>query len=127
MSTNDSHVYTHEDDPKFCNAEGRLSDADVIKMQNMAMLDRDVNWDAQQLTCGLPEGHDIEQHIALVASQGFGDGLQSVWWASWLDMDGLRDEAALFVGPECDARHEGFACLLLRGHTTPDDQRHVLA
>lgn len=126
------HLYDDDDPSKFCGVQGRLSDNDVIKFQNLPLLDRDVNWNHQELTCGLPKDHGIEQHIQILASQGFETPV--LWWASWLDMDGLRDEAATFTGPICDAPYRppgqadlGLTCLLLSGHTTPDDKRHVLA
>lgn len=118
------------DYPK-CGARGKLSDADVIKLQNLAMTDGILSWHDQDLECQMPEGHGIERHLQLVTTQSFG-AVDHVWWASWLDMDGLRDEAALFVGPTCDATESTpdggeLTCLLLAGHTTPDDERHVSA
>ncbi|WP_032761171.1 hypothetical protein [Streptomyces alboviridis] len=111
-----------------CGMRGRLADAEVIKLQNLAHTPSIYNWDNADLTCQLPEGHadeERDQHIQWVTEQQFGEVKQD-WWASWLDVDGLRDEAAMFTGPSCPATlDEGkdlhgdrivWACALLAGH-----------
>ncbi|SHL76470.1 hypothetical protein [Streptomyces yunnanensis] len=115
-----------KDNPPECGARGRLCDADVIKLQNLARPGGITNWDDQELTCRLPEGHEVEEHEQFLVEQDFGRESQ-LWWATWHDVDGLREEAAMFTGPICDFTHQGWTCLLLAGHTTPDDQRHMLA
>jgi hypothetical protein len=118
-----------------CGVRGRLADADVIKLQNLAMPGGIYNWEDQELACELPQGHGSDHHVQSLATQDFGQADQ-IWWASWLDIDGLRDEAAMFTGPVCNATLEGtegpegerpvWGCLLLAGHTTPNDRRHIM-
>lgn len=115
-----------DDNPQQCGARGMLCDADVIKLQNLARTSGIVNWDAQELTCHLPERHEVEEHEQPLISQDFGQ-YEQIWWATWRDIDGLREEAAMFTGAACDFEHDGWTCLLLADHTTPDDQRHMLA
>lgn len=121
-----------DDNPRECGARGKLSDSDTIKLQNLARPHGIMNWDNQELTCTLPEEHEVEEHEQFVLEQDFGQSSQ-IWWATWRDIDGLREEAALFTGPRCDATvpttdgESEWECQLLAGHTTPDDQRHMLA
>ncbi|MEU1497314.1 hypothetical protein [Streptomyces sp. NPDC005732] len=115
--------------PDRCGASGRLSDTDVMRLQNLAFTDSIMSWEDQALTCQLPEGHEVQSHVQHLVGQDFG-GEWVAWWASWLDKDGLRDEAAMFTAPECNEFSEEepekkFVCPLLRGHTTDDDQRHI--
>lgn len=117
--------------PKECQVRGRLSDADAVKLQNLAFTGSTWTWENRHLKCQLPEDHDVEVHVQRLAAQGFKEPV--TWWASWLDIDGLRDQAALFTGPLCSEPDLGSdtppgeeaACLLLDGHTTEDDERHM--
>jgi len=113
-----------------CGVRGTLSDSDAVKLQNLAITSSIWTWDHRELTCELPAGHAIQTHIQRLATQDFTEPV--VWWASWLDIDGLRDAAAMFTGPLCGEVEPGSgmppgeepACLLLQGHATPEDERH---
>lgn len=120
-----------------CGVRGRLADAEVIKLQNLAHTGSIYNWGNAELTCQLPEGHaddEDDQHIQWVTDQRFGEVKQD-WWASWLDIDGLRDEAAMFTGPSCPARLDEsrsgpfgryvWECALLAGHAQSDGDLHM--
>ncbi|NUV54605.1 hypothetical protein G6W51_17135 [Streptomyces coelicolor] len=120
-----------------CGMRGRLADAEVIKLQNLAHTGSIYNWDNAELICGLPEGHaddEDDQHIQRVTEQQFGEDTQC-WWASWLDIDGLRDEAAMFTGPRCNATLDEsrggpfgryvWECSLLAGHAQSDGDLHM--
>ncbi|MEU5825895.1 hypothetical protein [Streptomyces sp. NPDC047803] len=117
-----------------CGVTGSLTDADTIKLINLAMSDGGGTWDDQELSCTLPAGHDAvsgyEHHIKAVATQEFGPGRETItWWASWLDLDLRREEAALFTAPMCDKEKTGpqggeWGCLLIAGHDASGDDRH---
>lgn len=117
--------------PKECGARGQLSDADAVKLQNLAFTGSVWTWDHRHLKCELPENHGIGVHVQRLATQDFKEPV--TWWASWYDIDGLRDEAALFTGPLCGELDpesdmppgEEAACLLLDGHSTEEDARHM--
>ncbi|MER7738903.1 hypothetical protein ABTX34_11350 [Streptomyces sp. NPDC096538] len=105
-----------------CGVRGRLADAEVIKLQNLTHTPSIYNWDNQELTCELPEGHSSDHHVRQVTEQDFGPVTQR-WWASWLDIDGLRDEAVMFTAPGCTATlDEGKN---LHGPRTTEDSRIV--
>lgn len=118
-------------DYERCGARGTLSDADAVKLQNLAFTSSIWVWDDRELACELPADHAVKVHVKRLATQEFTEPV--VWWASWLDIDGLRDEAAMFTGPLCGEVEPGSgmdpgvepACLFLQGHTTDEDQRHV--
>lgn len=120
-----------------CGVRGRLADAEVIKLQNLAHTGSVYNWDNAELACQLPEGHaddEDDQHIQWVTDQDLGQELQP-WWASWLDIDGLRDEAVMFTGPRCNATLDEsrggpfgqyvWECALLAGHAQSDGGLHM--
>ncbi|MES9804943.1 helix-turn-helix transcriptional regulator [Streptomyces cinereoruber] len=115
-------------DYQRCGVRGTLSDADAMKLQNLAFTTAIHSWEDRNLTCELPEGHSSAEHVAQLATQNFEEPV--VWWASWLDIDELRDAAALFTGPVCGAvdpapGREEWDCVLLQGHMQSDDDQHV--
>lgn len=117
--------------PPTCGVRGTLSDADAAKLMNLAFASAVWTWDDRELVCELPADHATKIHVQRLATQDFKEPV--VWWASWLDIDSLRDEAAMFTGPLCDEVEPDSdmepgvepACLLLQGHATDDDQRHA--
>lgn len=116
--------------PELCGASGALSDADTVKLQNLPTGGSIANWNNQELTCGLPTGHDLKHHVQQVFVQEFTK--EVVWWAAWLDIDGLRDQAAMFTAPICgvtaqevDGEGYDYTCLLMDEHVTDDDRRHI--
>ncbi|CAL9369092.1 hypothetical protein [Streptomyces sp. enrichment culture] len=124
----------------ICGMRGRLADAEMIKLHNLANTGEIYSAGKAELTCQLPEGHtddEDDQHIQWVAEQRFGEVTQD-WWASWLDVDGLRDEAAMFTGPGCpttldegedpDGGRIVWQCVLLAGHVPyHGDDLHMTA
>ncbi|MGQ5576781.1 hypothetical protein [Streptomyces sp. ECR3.8] len=112
-----------------CGMRGRLADAEVIKLQNLTHTPSVYNWDNRELTCELPAGHSSDHHVRQITEQDFGPVTQR-WWASWLDIDGLRDEAVMFTAPGCPATLDEsrggpfgryvWECALLAGHTQYD-------
>ncbi|QKN87551.1 hypothetical protein SEA_HFRANCETTE_24 [Streptomyces phage HFrancette] len=120
-----------------CGVRGQMADADAITLMNLAHTGCIVSWDIQHLECELPMGHDDDEtshHVQHLVPQDFSAaGHQNVdWWASWIDKDDLRNNAAVFVAPMCDATlctpgqppESGWVCTLLAGHESEGVQRH---
>jgi hypothetical protein len=117
--------------PEKCGMPGTLSDADAVKLQNLPVTGGHMTLSHRELECGLPADHGMGHHVQFLVAQEFGDPV--LWWAAWLDIEGLRDEAAMFVAPICGVTQAypgmkpgmELQCLLMQEHTTDEDQRHI--